>query len=294
MKKLLILSGKGGTGKTTIAAAFIRFAQARAYADCDVAAPNLHIVINTQGAKENASCYGNQKAFINPDQCCGCGNCASACRFGAIFKMRDGIYAVNWYACEGCGVCAAVCVPEAAKLGEDVSAELTLYRGERVFSTGEVRIGRGASGKVVNAVKAALTNAAPFAELAIMDGSPGIGGPVMAAITGADLALVVTEPSLSGFCDLKRILQLSANRKTKAAVCINQYDTCLEAATRIERYCRQYKIPFVGRIPYESQAYAAVNAGKSLADVDCPARAALYEAYEKVLELLYPGDAADQ
>ena len=132
MKKLLILSGKGGTGKTTTAAAFIRFSQAKAFADCDVDAPNLHIVTRMDSAPKRSDYYGSKKTMIDADQCTGCKACMEACRFDAI-TYENGKCAVNEYACEGCGVCASVCPKGAARLHEDIAGELTLYTGERVF-----------------------------------------------------------------------------------------------------------------------------------------------------------------
>ena len=160
MKKLLILSGKGGTGKTTAAAAFIRFSQARAFADCDVDAPNLHLVTERKSDPETRDYHGSQKAEIDPDRCSGCGLCAQACRFDAIGKT-NGTYQVNEYACEGCGVCAYVCPSGAAALHDDVAGQVTLYPGESVFVTAELKMGRGNSGKLVSDVKSTLYEGRP-------------------------------------------------------------------------------------------------------------------------------------
>ena len=132
MKKLLILSGKGGTGKTTLTAAFIRFSGAAAIADCDVDAPNLHLVARQEGRPERAAFIGSDKARIEPLRCTGCGLCASLCRFGAIAR-ENGVWAVNEYACEGCGVCARVCPAGAALMEKDEAGERLLYRNGRVF-----------------------------------------------------------------------------------------------------------------------------------------------------------------
>ena len=209
MNKLLILSGKGGTGKTTTSAAFIYFAQARAFADCDVDAPNLHLVQSVEGEPEAFDYLGSEKASIDPELCTGCGACADACRFGAIRKDGDHCR-VDPYACEGCGVCAYVCPQKAVELHEDVAGQVLLYQGEQTFSTAHLRTGRGNSGKLVSEVKLALFKHAPEADLAILDGSPGIGCPVISSISGADLVLVVTEPSLSGLSDLERVLRIGA------------------------------------------------------------------------------------
>ncbi len=285
MKKLLILSGKGGTGKTTAAAAFIDFAKARAFADCDVDAPNLHLVTKLKTAPMRTDFYGSQKAYIEGNKCTGCGRCVVNCRFEAIRKGHSG-YQVDVYACEGCGVCLLSCPAGAVSMRDDIAGEQMLYNGERVFSTACLKMGRGNSGKLVTAVKAALVKNAPETELAVIDGSPGIGCPVIASISGVDLVLVVTEPSLSGISDMKRILKTAEIFRTKAAVCVNKYDNCAENAEAIERFCAEEGIPFLGRIPYDRHASAAINEGRSLAGVDCPARDALYQVFRNSMGLL--------
>lgn len=286
MKKLLILSGKGGTGKTTTTAAFIRFANATAFADCDVDAPNLHIVSDFTQEPTISDYYGSEKAQIDKEACTGCGACMRACRFGAI-QQKKGQYTINEYACEGCGVCSYVCPSGAATLQPDVAGALTLYAENRVFSSAKLKMGRGNSGKLVSAVKTALADAAaPETPLAIIDGSPGIGCPVIASINGVDLVLIVAEPSLSGFSDMERILHTAAMFQTKAVVCVNKYDLSLEKTNMIHDFCKEHEIPFVGQIPFDKQASEAINNGISLADIDCPARDALYDVYQNTMQYL--------
>lgn len=285
MKKLLILSGKGGTGKTTTAAAFMRFAQARAIADCDVDAPNLHIVTAPEPEPERFVFTGSDKARIDPARCVGCGLCAQHCRFGAI-REGDGVFQVQDTACEGCGVCAWVCPEQAVTLTEDVAGDRLLYRGGTVFSTAMLKMGRGNSGKLVSDVKMAMLRAAPEAELAIIDGSPGIGCPVIASASGVDLVLIVAEPSRSGRSDLERLVKTIRTFRTKAAVCVNKWDVSPEHTGDIERFCAEQQISFVGKIPYDKSASAAINQGLSLADVDCPARTALRGIFEQTSKLL--------
>lgn len=285
MKKLLILSGKGGTGKTTLTAAFIRFSGAAAIADCDVDAPNLHLVARQEGRPERAAFIGSDKARIEPLRCTGCGLCASLCRFGAIAR-ENGVWAVNEYACEGCGVCARVCPAGAALMEKDEAGERLLYRNGRVFSTAALKMGRGTSGKLVAEVKKALYAAAPEAALAIIDGSPGIGCPVIASVSGVDLVLIVAEPSVSGLSDLARLLETVAGFHTRAAVCLNKWDTNPEKSAELERFCRERAVPFLGKIPYDRNASAAVNQGMSLADIGCPARDALRALYEETMKIL--------
>ncbi|MDD3213561.1 MAG: 4Fe-4S binding protein [Eubacteriales bacterium] len=285
MKKLLILSGKGGTGKTTTAAAFIRFAQAHAFADCDVDAPNLHIVTNVQSQPEYTDYLGSKVAHIDSARCTGCGACREHCRFDAV-RFADGFCTINESSCEGCGVCEYICPESAVTLRDDVSGKLTLYRGDPVFSTAELRMGRGNSGKLVTEVKNAMSAAAKNVPLAIIDGSPGIGCPVIASVTGVDLVLIVSEPSLSGFSDLTRILKTAEILRARVAVCVNKFDSSPQNADAIQQYCEKNAIPFVGKIPYDAQASAAINAGRSLADVPCPARDALYSVYQATMKVM--------
>ena len=286
MKKLLILSGKGGTGKTTTAAALARFSNAQALADCDVDAPNLHIVTKMDAAPERSTFIGSQKAHIDREACTGCGKCVEHCRFRAILP-EHGKFKINEYACEGCGVCSYVCPAQAVHLADDEAGEQLLYRGERVFSTAQLKMGRGNSGKLVTNVKIAmLRNAPETAELAIVDGSPGIGCPVIASVSGMDLVLVVAEPSMSGLSDLERLVKTTKTLDSRLAVCVNKWDTSPAGTESIERFCAENEVPFLGKIPYDSAASRAINEGCSIADIECSARDALWEIYQKVRELL--------
>lgn len=287
MKKLLILSGKGGTGKTTTAAAFIEFSKARAIADCDVDAPNLHLVTKMNTKAEKSDFIGAEKAYIDPDKCVGCQICKDHCRFDAIKVNDSGLCEIKEYACEGCGVCEYVCPAGAVKMLEDVAGEKELYKGEVVFSTATLKMGRGNSGKLVTDVKKDMASAAPSdTEIAIIDGSPGIGCPVIASVSGVDLVLIVAEPSISGKSDLERIIKTTQILQTKAVVCVNKYDTNVDKTNEIIDICEELHIPFVGKVPYDKKASKAINSGVSLASYDCPARDALYDIYKKTLEVL--------
>ncbi len=285
MKRLLVLSGKGGTGKTTVSAAIIRLSAAGAVADCDVDAPNLHLIMQPSSEPERYDFMGGDKAAADKTRCIGCGKCETACRFGAI-RLRDGIAAVNEYACEGCGVCVYVCPADAVHLLPDLAGSRELYRGDSVFSTATLKMGRGNSGKLVTEVKLAMLKAAPDCELAVTDGSPGIGCPVIASVSGMDLVLVVAEPSGSGISDLERLCRTAETFQAKLAVCVNKYDVSPEHAEAIEVFCREQGLPFAGRIPYDPLAVEAVNAGLSVIDVDCPAGTAVRNIYSELKRLL--------
>ena len=256
MKRLLILSGKGGTGKTTTAAAFIRFSEAKAFADCDVDAPNLHLVNQVEGETLCKDFYGGEKALINQDLCTGCGLCCENCRFDAIVDQGDA-FIVSDVRCEGCGVCEYVCPRKAITLHEDLAGTQKLIIGDRVFSTAKLKMGRGNSGKLVTNVKMDLLKNAPSCDLAIIDGSPGIGCPVIASISGMDLALIVAEPSESGKNDLIRLIKAAGTLQTRLAVCVNKWDLSPKYAEAIESLCKEKNIPFVGKIPYDPAASRA-------------------------------------
>ena len=285
MKRLLILSGKGGTGKTTTAAAFIRFSRTKAIADCDVDAPNLHLVYEQTVKPTVSDFYGGDKAVIDPEKCISCGVCQSHCRFDAIEEAAAG-YAVNEYACEGCGVCAYVCPQKAVALHTDMAGRKELYLDDGVFSTATLKMGRGNSGKLVTDVKMAMLKNAPETPLAIIDGSPGIGCPVIASVSGMDLVLVVAEPSLSGISDLKRLIKTAETFQAKLAVCVNKWDISPENTKAIRAFCEDEGILFAGKIPYDKSASRAINEGISIADINCPAQDALKEIYEAVCKLL--------
>ncbi|MBE6991114.1 MAG: ATPase [Ruminococcaceae bacterium] len=285
MKRLLILSGKGGTGKTTTAAAFIGFSGAKAFADCDVDAPNLHLVSSFDSVGHKTVYMGSKKASINTDLCAGCGKCLEVCRFDSV-EANDGKYKIKEFACEGCAVCTHVCPQQAISMVPDEAGEMELYKDYRVFSTARLKMGRGNSGKLVTEVKAALKREAQDSELQIIDGSPGIGCPVIASVAGVDMALIVTEPSVSGISDLKRLVKTAGSLEVKIAVCVNKFDISFEKTKEIMNFCKDLSIPFVGCVPFDRKASEAINSGKSIAYFDCPARNALFEIYKNTIEIL--------
>ena len=286
MKQLLILSGKGGTGKTTIASAFIKLSKARAYADCDVDAPNLHLISGWSVEPAKTDYYGLPKAEINTELCIECDQCRQNCRFDAINVEPH--YKVDPFACEGCGVCEYVCPVEAITLIPAIAGELMLYSDrERVFSTAQLKMGSGTSGMLVTEVKKQMKAATVDTELAIIDGSPGIGCPVIASLSGVDMVLIVAEPSISGISDMERIINTAAKFATKTAVCINKYDTNIENTKKIEEFCKERGLPFIGSIPFDSNAVKAINNGQTIVDIECTSGAAVREVYHKTMNLLF-------
>ena len=282
MKRLLILSGKGGTGKTTTAAAFLRFSGTRAAADCDVDASNLHLVAERRGTPIVSDFFGGEKAVVDLARCDGCGICQSRCRFDAL-TVENGRCRVNEYACEGCGVCAYVCPREAIGLAPDVAGRKELYLEGGTFSTAALKMGRGNSGKLVTDVKMALLKHAPEeTPLAIIDGSPGIGCPVIASVSGMDLVLVVAEPSLSGISDLKRLVETARTFQTRLAVCVEQMGRQSPAYPGDRGILPGGGATLPGEDPYDKTAAQAIDQGKSLADMECPARDALWKIYQEI------------
>jgi MinD superfamily P-loop ATPase len=285
MKQLLIISGKGGTGKTTLSGAFIHYAGAKAFADCDVDAPNLHLIKSHGRQPKKTDFYGLPKAEIDSVRCTGCSLCTRYCAFNAIEKT-NGKYNVLSMACEGCGVCELVCPQGAVKMNPYVAGELMLSKENGVFSSAKLKTGSGNSGKLVSEVKKQLINESEDAELAIIDGSPGIGCPVIASLSGVDLALIVAEPSVSGISDMERIVQTALPFGINIAVCVNKHDINAQMTDRIYLFCEENGIPFTGTIPYDEQAVAAVNSGITIAETDCEAGRAAKKVFENTISLL--------
>ena len=270
MKQLVILSGKGGTGKTTVASSFIRLSKRKVFADCDVDAPNLHQIFDYGNTAEKLPFYGLKKAVKYDSLCTGCGKCENLCRFGAIRSGK-----VNPFECEGCGVCEAFCPAHdengntAIRLEKMVSGETRLFRHDGdIFSTAGLSMGSGASGRLVTEVRRNLYKAAANESYAIIDGSPGIGCPVIASVTGSQMVLIVAEPTISGIHDLRRIVDTSRRFGAKIAVCINKFDVSKSSTGAIKKYCRKEKLPILGLIPYDSMVIKAVNSGKAVVDYE--------------------------
>lgn len=286
MRQLVILSGKGGTGKTTVASALIHLSKAQAYADCDVDAPNLSLVTPACGREETEPYFDLGKAFINPEACIACGLCAEHCRFGAI--VPGPVYQIDPLRCEGCGVCVKVCPTEAIAMVPHEAGVMTLcFNDDSVFSHAKLKMGSGTTGKLVSQVKKRMKTASPVSlPFAIIDGSPGIGCPVIASLSGAAMTLIVAEPSVSGISDLERIVSTARGLGVDIAVCVNKANLNPEKTETIKRFCADEGIGFVGTIPYDPRVLQALNLGVSIVDIPCPAGDAVKEVYEKTMHRL--------
>lgn len=292
--QLVVLSGKGGTGKTTVASALIHLFGCQSFADCDVDAPNLHLVTSFEEAPKGSDFQGMPKSQIDAAKCTGCGLCMDHCRFNAIASIGsiDGevLYSVKPFSCEGCGVCEAICPSGAAELWPHIAGEMQCFKASsgKEFSTAKLKMGSGTSGKLVTAVKKQLN--AGVSPLQIVDGSPGIGCPVIASISGATHVLVVTEPSLSGLSDMERIVKTSKIFNVPVCVAINKWDVDRVMTTAIEAYCQGQQLAVVGKIPYDTCAAEAINHGVSIMQYDCTASSALRELYADLGQWLLEND----
>ena len=251
--EIVIISGKGGTGKTSITASFAYLAGKKAIiADCDVDAADMHLLLQPDFANKE-DFYSGELAEINPEKCIGCGKCAGICRFNAI-KQQEDIYEVTPLDCEGCGYCSEICPINAIEMVEqNVGNTFTsaIKTNSRMVHAA-LNIGAENSGKLVAEVKkkakiiATETNK-PFL---LVDGSPGVGCPVVSSLSGADYVVLVTEPSVSGVHDVKRVYELVKKFQIKAGCIINKFDINNEKSIELEEFLRENQIDLLGKIDY--------------------------------------------
>jgi len=274
LKEIVVISGKGGTGKTSLAASFAALAGSVVLADCDVDAADLHLILkpDVQHAEDFS---GGKIARVVADKCIGCGRCAEVCRFGAVsFDGPAGgavakTFRIDPIACEGCGVCAHFCPAGAIEFAPAVNGRWFLSNtrfGPMVHA--RLTPGQENSGKLVSLIRKEARRIAEqqAKDFLVVDGSPGIGCPVIASITGADFVLVVTEPTLSGRHDLERVLELTEHFDVPAAVCINKSDINSRLCEFIEETAAERNVPVLARIPYDTAVTQAQIAGLSAAE----------------------------
>ena len=272
VKEIVVISGKGGTGKTSITAAFAALAEKAVLADCDVDAADLHLILKPR-VQETHDFSGGKLARIRSGACIGCRRCIEICRFGAVQLSDVGndivakTYAVDPVACEGCGVCVHFCPVDAIEFEEAINGQWFIS-DTRFGPLVHARLGIAEenSGKLVSLLRKETKRIAAQQgrELVIVDGSPGIGCPVIASISGADLVLVVTEPTLSGEHDLGRVVDLAEHFGIPAMVCINKWDINPKVADRIEATATERGVKMAGRIAYDAAVTKAQVAGQSI------------------------------
>jgi MinD superfamily P-loop ATPase len=285
VSEVAVISGKGGTGKTTIAAAFASMADRIVLADCDVDAPDLHILLHPE-VNQETEFSGSKVAVIDEEACTLCGLCAEKCRFHAARPPE-----IDPIACEGCGVCEFVCPEGAVKMVDRVSGHV--YDSEtRAGPMAHARLsaGEGNSGKLVTEVRklaASLAERAGFSGV-LIDGSPGVGCPVIATVTGIKLGVVVTEPTLSGIHDMERVLELLSRFRVTPLVIINKHDLNTENTSKVERYCRSKGIEVLGKVPFDPVMTESMVARQTLPEFapDHPITAQLRDMWGRVQSLL--------
>lgn len=258
MKEVVVLSGKGGTGKTTIVASFAALAQSKVLVDCDVDAADLHLLLKPR-VKETREFWSGQTAFIDKKLCTRCGICEAICRFEAIKNFQ-----VDPIACEGCGLCCQVCPEHTISMKENLSGHWFISEteyGPLVYAS--LGIAQENSGKLVTVVRhnARLIAEREELEVILSDGPPGIGCPVISSLSGVDLALLVTEPTLSGMHDLERVLGVCRHFGVPALVCINKYDLNEDNTSRVEGFCQEQGIELVSRITFDNVVTEALVNG---------------------------------
>ncbi len=288
-KELVILSGKGGTGKTSVAGGFTHLAQDAVFCDCDVDAANLGLLLQPKNT-ETHTFYASKKAVIDPDKCTACGKCFEVCRFDSLHLTDSGkAYAVRPLLCEGCGYCYHVCPEKAVVMEDALSGHWYVSDTDHgPFVHARLEPAEGNSGKLVSAVrlKAREIMMKEGKKALITDGPPGTGCPVIACVSGADLALVVTEPTLSGINDLSRILKVCEHFKVPALICINKHDIDEDNTKTVERMAREASCPVVGLIPYDEMVPEAMVNGQPATAYDCPAGESIKNLWGVVEEKL--------
>jgi MinD superfamily P-loop ATPase len=249
LKEIVVLSGKGGTGKTSIVGSLAAIVKKKVLVDCDVDAADLHLLLNPYVKQENEF-WSGQVAFIDKHKCTECGLCQELCRFNAIKGFK-----VDSVACEGCGFCSHICPVDAISM-QDCMAGNWFISSSKYGPLVHARLGVGQenSGKLVALVRKQARKIAENEEYdyILSDGPPGIGCPVISSLSGADLALLVTEPTLSGIHDLERVLGVCRHFEIPAMVCINKWDINEDNTRQIERFCHNQGVQVIARIPFDN------------------------------------------
>jgi len=286
VKELIVISGKGGTGKTSLLGAFASLAENKVLCDADVDAADLYLILEPE-IKDRQDFQEGHKAVIDKDRCTECGKCRELCRFHAISPEFE----VNPIDCEGCGVCVYFCPVDAIDFPIKTCGELFIS-DTRVGPMVHARLGiaEDNSGKLVTLARQQARKLAKEKglNLILTDGPPGVACPVIASITGADGVLIVTEPTLSGHHDMDRVVELANHFEIPAAVCINKYDLNRDMTETIEEYARDKGLPVVGRIPFDPSFTEAMVQKQTIMEYDasCSAAQAVQGIWERLRSTL--------
>ena len=283
IREIVIVSGKGGTGKTSLAAAFAALAKNGILCDADVDAADLHLLMQPE-VKERTDFMGGSKAVINPDLCTGCGTCRTLCRFDAISDR----YEVDPIRCEGCGVCVDFCPEQAIDFPVQRCGEWYISAtrfGPMVHA--RLGIAEENSGRLVSLVRKETRQLAEERglELILTDGPPGIGCPVIAAIGGATALVIVVEPTVSGIHDMERVVDLAAHFRVPGLVIVNRYDLNVEMAETIEKLAVQRNLVVLGRVPFDPVFTRSMVQGQTLFEygAETPTRQVVRDIWAKII-----------
>jgi MinD superfamily P-loop ATPase len=262
MKQIVVISGKGGTGKTVLTGAFAQLAENKVMADCDVDAADLHLLLKPQIKNRNDFRSG-QSAFIDKEKCIKCSRCKNICRFEAITDD----FIVDHIACEGCAFCSYICPVDAIKMNESLAGEWFISEtrfGPMVHA--KLGIAEENSGKLVSLVRKQAKELAEKnnCRWVIIDGAPGTGCPVIASLSGIDCAVVVTEPTLSGLHDASRVIEVTKHFGVLSALVINKYDLNPDMSDKIEKYCALNGVELLGKIHFNKSVVEAMVQGKTI------------------------------
>ncbi len=288
MKEVVVISGKGGTGKTSITSSFAVIGSKNlVVGDCDVDADDMHLMLEPDYNKSE-NFYSGLVAEIDNGKCISCGKCGDICRFSAVNNDNE-VFSIDRMNCEGCGYCARICPEQAISMKDALVGDIF----ESTIKTGAVMIharlrpGADNSGKLVAKVKKNARAAADKLgiEMIIIDGSPGIGCPVVSSLTGADYVLLVTEPTKSGVHDLKRVHELIKKFKIRAGLIINKFDLNLQLTDELKKYAAKEKVSIIELIPYNEDFTKAITAGKTAAEYNnSEIKKLIYDAWDKTVK----------
>ncbi len=290
-KEIVVISGKGGTGKTSLSASFAYLeAENAVIADCDVDAANMHLLLGADFSKQE-DFYSGEIAFIDEDCCVNCGKCKEVCRFDAI-NVIDNQHRVDNISCEGCWYCSRVCPTGAIEMKTQKIGDLFVSNIKRDSVMVHAKLGFGAenSGKLVAKVKTKAKEEAKRLnkKYIITDGSPGVGCPVISSLSGANLVVLVTEATVSGLHDLKRVQKLLKTFSLKAVCIINKYDLNRKITDEIEEYLKGEDIAVISKLPYDETFTKALSEAKPIVeyDNDCDLAKSVKESWKKIKKML--------